>query len=118
MRVYLSNIEGKSSQPSPLMCRPALNRDTRSACKKSLFERRVLTVARVPSELVGVTETVRGRGGLILISASEALTVVTGFHDVAVAGHPLRPFDLKAAVFLPPTVVALHRYFRIPADLT
>ena len=43
------------------MCQSALEWDPLSAFKRDPFERRVLTVALAPSELVGVAETARVR---------------------------------------------------------
>ena len=44
-----------------VICQSALEWDPLSAFKRDPFERRVLTVALAPSELVGVAETARVR---------------------------------------------------------
>ena len=55
------NVYGVPSSKVHQMCQSALEWDPLSAFKRDPFERRVLTVALAPSELVGVAETARVR---------------------------------------------------------
>ena len=50
-----------ASSEASAWCQSALEWDPLSAFKRDPFERRVLTVALAPSELVGVAETARVR---------------------------------------------------------
>ena len=66
-----------------------MERDPLSASKRDPFDRRVLLVALVPSELVGVAETARAR---VVRSSSRLLkrpAIVAGLDDIAVMGQPI-----------------------------
>jgi hypothetical protein len=54
-------VRGTGSAKQHADCQSALEWDPLSAFKRDPFERRVLTVALAPSELVGVAETARVR---------------------------------------------------------
>ena len=61
VNVVTRAVEPQSATACPRRCQSALEWDPLSAFKRDPFERRVLTVALAPSELVGVAETARVR---------------------------------------------------------